>query len=112
DWFARNWRKMETKKDYPRYPAIRRCFDEDLSHFQSFVESERLGTIVPRHGEVTYVNHIFLGSGIERVEHVLNFAAPRWQGSFLPSPEFTRLYTQFVIPGEGGAPLGRLFIAA
>jgi uncharacterized protein (TIGR04255 family) len=112
DWFARNWRKMETEEEYPRYPTIRRSFDDDFSHFRSFVQSEDLGPIVPRQGEVTYVNQIFLGAGIERIDQVLNFSAPGRQRSFLPLPEFTRLSTQFVIPGEEGAPVGRLYVAA
>jgi uncharacterized protein (TIGR04255 family) len=112
DWFARNWRKMETEEEYPRYPAIRRSFDEDLSHFQSFLESEDLGPMVPRHAEVTYVNQIFLGGGVERVDQVLNIASPEWHRTFLPSPEFTRLSAQFVIPAGDRTPLGRLYVAA
>jgi uncharacterized protein (TIGR04255 family) len=112
DWFARNWRKMETEEEYPRYPAIRRFFDEDLSQFRSFLESEDLGPLVPRHAEVTYVNQIFLEGGIERVDQVLNIAAPAWRGTFLPSPELTRLSAQFVIPARDGTPLGRLYASA
>jgi uncharacterized protein (TIGR04255 family) len=114
DWFARNWRKMETGEEYPRYPAVRAAFDEDFALFSQFVESEGLGEILPNQCEVTYVNHIFAGEGWEghgSESQVLSFLRKTPKAAFLADTESARVQLTYPIPGDDG-PQGRLQITA
>jgi hypothetical protein len=40
DWFARNWRKMDSPEGYPRYASLRRPFEEALSSLANGLEAE------------------------------------------------------------------------
>ncbi|MGE4000461.1 MAG: TIGR04255 family protein [Planctomycetaceae bacterium] len=56
-----NWMGYEGA-DYPRYPAVRSRFENAWERFTRFVETENLGQISPNQWEVTYLNHIPIGS--------------------------------------------------
>jgi uncharacterized protein (TIGR04255 family) len=114
DCFVHNWRKMGAPTQiYPRYESIRQTFSEELRVFLRFVEQERIGQVTPTQCEVTYVNHIVAGKGWDNLGQVDRVFAP-WSGSysdtFLQSPEEARAAIRFLIPGDGGEPVGRLRI--
>jgi uncharacterized protein (TIGR04255 family) len=44
--------------EYPRYPEVRKRFDEALETFLAFVSDQQLGEVTPNQWEVTYVNHL------------------------------------------------------
>lgn len=58
NWLARNWRRVQFLQDYPRYPAMRTSFWNDLETLQGYVLDNGMGSINPTQCEVTYINHI------------------------------------------------------
>jgi hypothetical protein len=113
DRFVKNWRKEGEGEQYPRYEkTIRPNFDRDYQIFLDFLEKHQLGTPSVNQCEVTYVNHILAGRGWEHysdLEKIFTF----WQSpkSIPPgSAEDLQMHTRFVIPGEHGAPIGRLHV--
>lgn len=106
NWFARNWRKLETTERYPLYPAQRKAFKADLRHLADYVRTKGLGDIAPTQCEITYINHI-LGAD---VASVLNLIDDEGRGD-MPSPEATNFAAQYVMK-TGGEPVGRLHLQA
>lgn len=113
DRFVHNWRKHKGQEEYPRYEQLRVTFSQELDRFQRFLEQEDLGTLTPNQCEVTYVNHIFHGTGEEvTLEKILAPVSRQYGGEFLPVPESTRATFRYVIDNEANQPVGRLHIAA
>ncbi len=113
DRFIKNWRKEGDGEQYPRYEkVIRPHFDRDYNIFLTFLERHQLGRPHVNQCEVTYVNHILAGQGWERYsefEKIFTF----WRSPDLVPPgraEDLRMHARFIIPGEGGEPIGRLHL--
>lgn len=112
DCFVHNWRKITVPTEtYPRYERIRSTFQDELGIFLQFVEREGIGRVVPIQCEITYVNHIGVGSGWQHLGEVERVFAP-WSGhysdDFLKRPEQARIVMRHSIPGATGEPIGRL----
>jgi uncharacterized protein (TIGR04255 family) len=111
DRFIRNWRKVGTGDEYPRYERIRKSFEEDFSRFVAFVRREKLGEMKPNQCEVTYVDHVIGGEGWARhgqIDEVVTLWAKRKADAFPPEPEDVRFAVRYLIPSSEGEPLGRL----
>jgi uncharacterized protein (TIGR04255 family) len=111
--FGLSWRKLKPEHNYPRYRVIRTNFVEEYKAFQSFLVKEGLEEIAPNQCEITYVNHI-LGEGVwERhgeLHKVIPSIAPRLSENFLPMPEDVQLLSKYVISGEEGKAIARLYV--
>jgi len=68
DRFHMNWRRREKADKYPRYPYLRKRFEETARKLVAFLEREELGAFAPVQVEMTYVNAI-------KVENSEAFAA-------------------------------------
>jgi uncharacterized protein (TIGR04255 family) len=115
DRFIHNWRRTEHADVYPRYTHISDTFREELDVFRKFVESEKVGEFTPNQCEVTYVNHIPSGSAwhqLGEIAKVISTITADYSDDFLPAPEEAQFTARYVIPNDGGSPLGRLRIAA
>lgn len=112
DRFIRNWRKGESPHDeYPRYDRLRPLFEYDWNVFLEFLESEELGRPQVNQCEVTYINHISLGSELRALgdaHEVLNLLGAAPHRSFLPEPEMLSVNARYLMPERRG----RLHIAA
>jgi len=112
DRFIRNWRKAAAPNDaYPRYEQLRPRFMRDWQRFLGFLEREDLGRPEVNQCEVTYINHVELGTGwrsFGELVSVLRIAAPFDQRDFLPEPEMLIVNARFVMPRKQG----RLHVAA
>lgn len=114
DRFVHNWRKMGDEAAYPRYEHLRQTFVTELEQFRAFVGEQGIGEIVPDLAEVVYVNHVRAGQGWSRhgeIDRVVRL----WQNPAntpLPEPELVRFATQYLLPGDDGAPVGRLYVVA
>jgi uncharacterized protein (TIGR04255 family) len=113
DRFMHNWRKTGEGDQYPRYEHIRKRFGEELRQFESFINEEKLGRLVPDQCEVTYINHIASGEGWQNVGelgNILNF----WKGETteggLSEPEEIKVTQKYVISDSAGKPAGRLHV--
>jgi uncharacterized protein (TIGR04255 family) len=105
DKFIRNWRKIESGAEYPRYEKISQAFKEDLVALLDFVSLEQLGSPRPSQCEITYVNHIAVGhSSVERAFRLWRPTEPE----FLPAQEDVRIAVRYPIKDDSGAFLGRL----
>ena len=114
DRFIHNWRKVGHGAAYPRYEWIRDRFREDVSAFEEFIKTERLGELSVNQCEVTYVNHIERAGEWEQhgeIEKLLKNWAPLPAPAFLPAPEDAVLRWRYHIPGVNG-PVGRLHVVA
>ncbi len=115
DLFGYSWRKLQPQHEYPRYEQIRNDFESELVAFHTFLSAEGLNDLSPIQCEVTYVN-VILSEEHVRIRHsdlgrVIPSATPRLTAGFLPPPEQTRYASQYVIPGEGNVPQGRLYVS-
>ena len=107
-----NWRQLETRQDYPRYPVLRGDLIDALELLTAFSREENLGDVVPDQAELTYVNHFRAGEpGRQRepLSHFLKFWQEPTSPVLLDGPEEASLRTQYVMYKEDG-PIGRLFI--
>lgn len=106
DRFLHNWRKVKDNDKYPSYENVLKYFKEHLQTFREFCEEYRLGTIRSDQLELTYVNHIPLGEGLNNFSE-LNQVIPdfSWRNDadrFLPSPNIINWRTGFVLPENTG----------
>lgn len=115
DTFVRNWRQTQPDQLYPRYEQLRSRFASEFREFTSFVERARLGALVPRRCEITYVNHILGGEGWQdfgEFYKVISGCSELRTDRFLPQPEETRLAAKYAIRDLQGQFLGRLTVTA
>lgn len=112
DRFVRNWTKVQTAPDYPRYESIREPFAADLRALLEFVSEQSLGKVVPNQCEVTYVNLVPLTEGTPlAVGDVISPWAGAFSDSFLPDPEGIEIAAHFVMMRpDRPDPAGRLHI--
>jgi len=105
DRFLHNWRKVRPTDQYPRYNTVRTQFEERLLAFREFITENELGTISPLQFEMTYLNHIPIGKGWEKLADVGNvFPDLQWRTSreFLGAPERLTWRTAFPLPNQTG----------
>lgn len=90
DRFLFNWRRMEDEEAYPRYSKIIDAFRNNLGIFEAFLEEEGLESISPKDCELTYVNHIPRGEGLNSLGDMnkvfRDFCWNSTNGRFLPEP--------------------------
>ncbi len=105
DRFLYNWKRVTEADAYPSYDKVIVEFEAQLERFRKFLASERLGAMVFRQYELTYVNHIAKGNGLELsgeyrvlIDHQRNAAESR----FLPEPEGFNWRTAYALPDESG----------
>ena len=63
--FIHNWRKRGIDNKYPGYEKVISNLEEYFSRFEKFLSKEKIGAIVPKRYELTYINHILRGEGWE-----------------------------------------------
>jgi uncharacterized protein (TIGR04255 family) len=115
DRIVHNWRRLTPESPYPHYEALRPSFSEDLTDFQAFLDEFGIGKFNPYQCELTYINPIPLGRGIDRLGEFERLLAP-WSGSFtddfLSEPESVAVALRFPITDSSGRMMGRLHISA
>jgi uncharacterized protein (TIGR04255 family) len=106
DRFLHNWKKADPKDEYPRYYSVYERFLTHCSQFESFLEENKLGKIVPLQFEMTYVNHIPQGEGWKSLAEIASllpdFAYRNIKGRFFPNPENINWRTAFALPKNAG----------
>jgi uncharacterized protein (TIGR04255 family) len=111
DRLAHNWRKGDTGEDYPHWEAPRMSFERELAIFERFVHEHKVGPVLVRQCEVTYVNHIVAGQGWNSHADVARVFSV-WQTSpskgFLPTMEDGRFLLRYAMRDQDGRFLGRL----
>jgi uncharacterized protein (TIGR04255 family) len=110
DRFLHNWRKIQPDDEYPRYYNVIESFMNYLSRFESFLQKNQLGEIVPLQYELTYVNHVPKGEGWESIKEIgklfPDFVFRDTPQRFLPQIEGVNWQTSFALPNR----VGRLHI--
>jgi len=106
DRFLHNWRKIRPEDEYPRYPNVIKSFKDKLSLFESFLNENKIGKLLPLQYEMTYINHIWQGHGWSRLSEigrVLPDFSFRSKGErFLPEPERINWNSSFLLPNKAG----------
>lgn len=106
DRFLHNWKKAHPDDAYPHYHQVKERFSARLLAFTDFLSENQLGSIEPLQYEVTYVNHILHGEGLENLEDIGKiFTDLSWRatpGRFLPGPSGSNLGLQFDLPDRAG----------
>ena len=106
DRFLHNWRKLRPTAEYPRYRKVFHMFQTHFSTFQEFLNELRLGTVIPRQYEMTYVNLIPQGRGWETegdIHKVFpDFCRQGEKERFLPAPDGISWRTSFLLPNRAG----------
>jgi uncharacterized protein (TIGR04255 family) len=108
DRFIHNWRQVGAESVYPRYERIRARFEEEIATLASFLKERELGPLVPNQCEITYLNTIGSGrSGGEPTPGVIKAWAAT-SNSHIGDLEDVSFVARFIVPGEGGVPIGRI----
>lgn len=113
DRFVRNWRKVGTGDEYPRYEPIRDNFIADLKGLEDILLENGLGSLTPNQWEVTYVNHFFAEKEFRShssVEDVIRPWTGQFSDDFLQSPEDTEISARFLINDDTDTTRGRLHV--
>jgi uncharacterized protein (TIGR04255 family) len=104
DRFYYNWRQRGD--DYPRYPSIIKKFEKAKSQLDAFTNDLELGTITPLECELTYINHIPIGQGWERIDDlpkvIRDFTWQKGKHDFLPDPVNVGWQVRFELPDGKG----------
>lgn len=110
DRFVHNWRKVTGTEQYPRYPDLRGCLQNEWERFCDFLREEKLERPKINQCEVLYVNNIEYDkgwSGFGELDKVIAaLATPKAKNKFLPEPE--RMNMNVVYRLEENA--GRLYV--
>ncbi len=111
DRLSVNWRETESSNPYPRYPSIRKEFEDRFRELQEFLAEEELGSIHVTQAELEYVNAVAVEpqqmgqlGRILRDWHV-------WSDHHLGEPEEARLQMTFRIADLGDGE-SRLWVRA
>ena len=105
-----NWRAGdELPTAYPRYPHMRRFFEERFTELARFASAEGIGDVEITQAELTYINVIEVGlDDLGRMDRFLK-DWPGTPGHHLGEPEQARLILTFLVPGIGQGPV-RLYV--
>jgi uncharacterized protein (TIGR04255 family) len=102
DRFLYNWKRSNADQSYPSYDHVIVEFERFWTMFQEFVGREKLGTVVPRQYELTYINHIPAHTVPANdplfVDHTRDGSRKR----FLPEPESYLYRIVYQLPQEAG----------
>jgi uncharacterized protein (TIGR04255 family) len=111
DFFALNWRKVESSLLYPRYGQLRQELLRYLGELQEVLTAEGKPLLQPNWCEVTYINHVGPDSEGQRVPlHEVVTLANAVGDGFLPAAEDAQAAARFRIVEEG-RPIGRLTVS-
>ncbi len=115
DRFVVNWRKQGSDGQYPRYATLRTALTEDIATFESWLASEGLGQLKHDQVEVTYVNHIVVGSDTAAGSQPLSSYLRLWAGepadaTYSNGPDHEEFRTSYVMRGPTEQPIGRLHV--
>jgi len=111
DQLIHNWRKIDEGASYPHFEHVSSQFRKDLAMFEAFVRDEKLGDLIPKQCEITYVNRLTRGEGWKTLGQV-ELVSTLWRkpSGFLPEPEDVRFGVRYLIPDAKGSPFGRLHV--
>jgi hypothetical protein len=117
DRLTLNWRRQGGESVYPRYGQIRARLVGFLDLLGQCGREVGARAAPINFCEVLYVNPIVAGGaapGQTQHPHAATFLRdlrPWAGGRFLPQPEDMQVQARWRIPGENGAPVGRLYVA-
>jgi uncharacterized protein (TIGR04255 family) len=101
-----NWRKGAGGGAYPHYDeSIRPTFLKELNRFKAFVEKNQLGVLEILQADVSYINHIDLGSGWNSPDDLPDVfpMLSRLSGAeILPQPEDISFDVAYRMPATSG----------
>ena len=99
-----NWRKVKPEDEYPRYAEIYNRFQRLWSEFNSFAEREKVGPLLVLRFELSYFNHIELGTNVASSveEHIRFFQFSPIKESYLSAPESVNAIWRFAMPNQRG----------
>jgi uncharacterized protein (TIGR04255 family) len=115
DRLVHNWRRLDPDSPYPHYENLRPAFRDDLIDFQAFLAESQAGKFSPYQCEISYINPIQIGLGLEDFGQLHRLIAP-WSGQFsepfLADPESVSIAVRFLMTDTSGKTAGRLHISA
>ncbi|WP_174874895.1 TIGR04255 family protein [Vogesella oryzae] len=105
DRFLFNWKRISDDDAYPSYQVVIKRFEDCLARFVEFCSSVGVGSLAYRQYELTYVNHIGQGNGLDRVgldalfvDHIRKVEVDR----FLPPPDAIGWTSVYSFPNDQG----------
>lgn len=106
DRFLHNWRKVNPSDEYPSHVEVIRRFREHLNTFRGFLDELSLGPLSPDQLELTYINHIPIGTGWNSYGDIgvvlPDFAWRPSNDRFLPAFGVFNWRTSFPFPNQTG----------
>ena len=104
--FYYNWRKKQYNDVYPGYETAIANFEKYLSGFQEFLDEEKLGDLVPKGYEITYVNLILENEGWEtlnNLQHIFpSFVSLKDRNRLLADIREINWHMAFGLPNDSG----------
>lgn len=111
DRFIRNWRRLNSSDEYPRYEKhIRPEFEKDLKALEDFFRDIGMGRINPNQCEVSYINHIDAESSHDKLNEVFIGWSNKYCPATIADIEDINLGMRHVVKDSNGEFLGRLYI--
>ena len=105
DRFIFNWKKVKGTEEYPRYDTLKPEFQKVWKKFNEFLIGEGFAVPEINQCEVTYVNHIEIGTGWKSygdTHKVISILSGKLGGAFLNEPESINLKTSYLMPDKKG----------
>jgi len=104
DRFLQNWRKLQGTDVYPHYVNLKPKFKAEWLRYCAFLDDEGIERPKVNQCEVTYINHIEIGTECKsfgEVDKIVNFWSQESK-TFLPLAEKVNANIQYVLPGKAG----------
>jgi uncharacterized protein (TIGR04255 family) len=100
-----NWRRTKPDDRYPRYHNVLSRFRKFRSEFTEFVTQRDIGPLSVLRFELSYFNHIELGTDIAAAieEHIQYFRFSPLKDSYLSPPETVSAVWRFAMPDQRGS---------
>lgn len=104
DALIHNWRKIKDEDEYPHFEAAREKFRQKFMEFNEFITKNDLGKVTGTRYQVTYVNHLPVGSVSEVISQYIGLLRlqPASERKLLPSPRALNADLLFDLPSNQG----------
>jgi hypothetical protein len=107
DRFLFNWKKAEGADKYPSYKQVIALFDKHLAEFAVFLDEVGVGKPIYRQFELSYFNHLILGTtdsgvGVDENTVLVDHVRDSGRDRFLPEPEAVNWITVYPLPNHDG----------
>jgi uncharacterized protein (TIGR04255 family) len=111
DRFIRNWRRLDSSDEYPRYEKhMRGELLKNLNMLDSFYQESGRSKLQPNQCEISYINHIEVNKAHKRLNEIFTGWSDQYDLSNIADLEDINLTIKHIVKNGDGEFIGRLHV--